>query len=1003
MDTPKLDRRDRHDILEQLRALAASYVPEWRWDDREPDVGVILAHLYAAMMENTISLYNRSMHNHYLAFLNLLGTRLLPPSPAEGMISVGVTPGSEGVYIDRGTAVYAAAETDSGRVFYETTEAVRALDTELDRVFFTSAARDTIVCAYTRGGEEAPIRLFGFDAYPQLQRHILYFRDDAVFYTKDRTDLTLTLAHSRSAKQSEVLQRVFSDPETVSWEYHSGDGVWHTMDRVTRTAEGIRLEGDQGSQPVESEQEGAMGLLRCRLKKIPTGGLYLTDVGWMAEGHGLAPDALSTDGVELKRENFSPFGDALSIYTAFNLTNQEAFAKAGAVITIDFNLDYFKVPIEQVGMVVDLTNYRSIMTREDFASVRERDVRIERVLWEYWNGLGWARLFPDGSYEDFFTPSEEGAGIKRLTFRCPGDMAPLVLGAANGLYIRARIDKLSYMFSTAGNYIAPFVRSMTIAYRYDGEQVPCREILVESNVEQRRRSLPDDGQEALVTASLCPDPAMYLCFTGPLQGGPLRIFCDVEEGVFPDPPSLRWEYYGRTVNGEPGWKSIEVMDLTENLTRSAIVTLVGKPDFVKARFFGAEGYFLRLVDADGRYDSPGRRNHPVVRGIWPNTVPVVQRERRLPEYFYIARGEQNKRCALTVSNLAEVKVWVNEHGALSVKEEEQFLHDPAIQVKRSAEGAVTEVWVPWHEVDRLEAAGRDERAFVVDYAEGAVVFGDGHHGRIPPDGAEETIMVRYIVCDGSFGNIPPHAILGFASRPVGVTWVTNRKSIGGGADMETIDEAARRRSGELLGMGRIVTLEDFQRSVLSSNRNICRVKCAAHVDRYNRPAEGRLAVAVLLKEYRQGGELFDAVVRSARELIAEKASMLLGGKGQVDIFEVRYVEIFVVVDAVIADYNIYHETHQAISRRLAEFLDPITGNFNGQGWEIGQLPGRELIYNSIKTVKNIKWIKGLHMFTYVVTEQGRQAVEFDQIRRDAFTVPVCGEPEINLTVEQTWG
>ena len=115
------------------------------------------------------------------------------------------------------------------------------------------------------------------------------------------------------------------------------------------------------------------------------------------------------------------------------------------------------------------------------------------------------------------------------------------------------------------------------------------------------------------------------------------------------------------------------------------------------------------------------------------------------------------------------------------------------------------------------------------------------------------------------------------------------------------------------------------------------------------------------------------------------------------------MEIFVVVDAVIEDYNVYHETHQAISRRLAAFLDPITGNFNGQGWEIGQLPGRELIYNSIKTVKNIKWIRGLHMFTYVTTERGRQAVEFDEIRRDAFTVPVCGEPEINLTVEQGRG
>ena len=661
------------------------------------------------------------------------------------------------------------------------------------------------------------------------------------------------------------------------------------------------------------------------------------------------------------------------------------------------------MPIEQAGSAADLTQYRSIMTREDFATVRERDVRIERVLWEYWNGLGWARLFPTGDYEDFFTPDGEGGGKKRLTFRCPADMEELVLGASSGLFIRARIDKLSYMLSTAGNYIAPFVRGMEIHYHYEGDAVPCREIWVESNVELRRRELPDSGQTPLVTASLCPDPAMYLCFTGPLKGGPLRIFWDIQEGIFPEAPALRWEYYGVTAGGEPGWKSIEVMDLTENLTRSAMVTLVGKPDFVPARFFGAEGYFLRLVDASGRYDAADPRQNPVVRGVWPNTVPVVQRERRLPEYFYIARGEANKRCALSVANLAQAEVWVNEHGNLSVKEEERFLKDPAVRVERSAEGTVTEIWVPWHEVESLEAAGADERAFLVDYAEGAVLFGDGHHGRIPPDGAAETILVRFVTCDGRRGNIPPHAILGFASRPAGIAWVTNHKRISGGADRETIDQAASRRCGELLGMGRIVTLEDFQRAVLSSNRNICRVKCAAHVDRYNRPAEGKLAVAVLLREYRQGGELFEAVVRPARRLMEEKASLLLSGRSQVDLFEVRYVEFYVAVDAVIADYNLYHEVHQAISRRLAEFLDPITGNFNGQGWEIGQLPGRELIYNSIKTVRNIKWIRGLHLFTYVVTEKGRQAVEFGEIRRDPFTVPVCGEPEINLTVEQTRG
>ena len=133
-----------------------------------------------------------------------------------------------------------------------------------------------------------------------------------------------------------------------------------------------------------------MGLIRCRLKKIPEGGISLTDVSWTAEGTGLAPDALSSDTVELARENFSPFGDALSIFAAFNISSREAFCKAGALIDIDFSLDYFKVPIEQAGSAEDLTNYRSIMTREDFATIQERDVRIERVLWEYWNGLGCA-------------------------------------------------------------------------------------------------------------------------------------------------------------------------------------------------------------------------------------------------------------------------------------------------------------------------------------------------------------------------------------------------------------------------------------------------------------------------------------------------------------------------------------------------------------------------------------------------------------------------------------
>lgn len=997
MQTPKLDGRDRRDIMDQLKALARSYVPEWRWDEEHPDAGMVLAHVYAAMMENTVSKYNRTMYNHFLSFLNLLGTRLLPPAPAEGMVTVEVLPDGGEVYLPQGTVVYAAADTDAGRVFYETTQGMTALDTQVDSIFFTSAEKDTIVMAYDRNEPGEPVRLFDLEGYPQLQQHILVFRDDRAFYTKDRTHFIMRLDHALSEKQRRQLAEVFSNEDMAQWEYHTETG-WKPFDRVLLTEEGIGLEGSQGSHPVEVEGEQAMGLLRCRLKQIPDGGVSFTHSAWKGWGEGLAPDALSWEGNQLPEENFSPFGDGLSIFTAFQFSSREAFSKAGAVITVDFTLEYYKVPIEQA-YEPDPIRYRSVMTREDFEGSRERDVRIERVVWEYWNGLGWARLFPLGEEEDFFTPDQTGVRVKRLTFRCPPDMESLLVGAAEGLFIRARIDKLSYLFSTKGHYIVPFVRHMEIGYRYQDWQEG-KEVLVESNVERNLVELPHSGQTPLVTAGLCPDPAMYVCFTNPLTGGPLRIFWDVAEGVFPAPPPLRWEYYGITVNGEPGWKSIEVMDQTENLTRSGMVTLVGKKDFAKARFFGREGYFVRLVDVDGRYDEKKKGKNPVLRAVWPNTVPVIQRERGNRAYFYIGRGEKNKRCSLNVPNLWETKVWVNEHGSLSVKEEEQLLQNPDVLVQRSAEGTVEQIWVPWREVDRLEGCGGEERVYMVDYSQGDVVFGDGRHGRIPPESPEESILVEHTRCDGHHGNIPQGAILGFLSRPAGVAGVTNHKPISGGSPMETIGQAAHRRTGEVLEMDRLVTLEDLERAVLASNRNIFRVKCAAHVDRYGRPAEGKLAVAVLPRTFGRGGEFFDALVRRARQMLEEKASLLLAGGGQVDFFEVRYVEVYVTVDAVIPDYDCYHETHQAIRHRLEEFLNPITGNFGGQGWEIGQIPSRELIYNSIKTIPNIKWIRGLHLFTYMVTQDGRQAVEFDRLRRDGFTVPVCGEPEINLTAEQ---
>ena len=61
-------------------------------------------------------------------------------------------------------------------------------------------------------------------------------------------------------------------------------------------------------------------------------------------------------------------------------------------------------------------------------------------------------------------------------------------------------------------------------------------------------------------------------------------------------------------------------------------------------------------------------------------------------------------------------------------------------------------------MERLEGCAGEERVYMVDYSQGDVVFGDGRHGRIPPESPEESILVEHTRCDGHHGNIPQGAI-----------------------------------------------------------------------------------------------------------------------------------------------------------------------------------------------------------------------------------------------------
>ena len=216
--------------------------------------------------------------------------------------------------------------------------------------------------------------------------------------------------------------------------------------------------------------------------------------------------------------------------------------------------------------------------------------------------------------------------------------------------------------------------------------------------------------------------------------------------------------------------------------------------------------------------------------------------------------------------------------------------------------------------------------------------------------------------------------------------------------METIDNAARRMFGQISGGNRLVSLSDFEDSICSNDRNIYSVKCISHMDEDSKPDMGVTSIAVLPREFMQGYEKFQGIKNKIWKFVDEKAPATLSQSTRLRIFEVGYVETSVSVDVIIDDFNSYQGVYKGIESRLKEFLNPVSGNFSRRGWKIGEFPRKEFIYNYIKTVQNIKWIKNINIFTKLITAEGKKELDFEELKNHHFVVPVFGEPEVNITV-----
>ncbi|MCP2163329.1 putative baseplate assembly protein [Goodfellowiella coeruleoviolacea] len=240
----------------------------------------------------------------------------------------------------------------------------------------------------------------------------------------------------------------------------------------------------------------------------------------------------------------------------------------------------------------------------------------------------------------------------------------------------------------------------------------------------------------------------------------------------PAPAALTWSWFRP---GEPGARAFaEVVDGTAGLRRSGVVRLRPPADWT------TQDRGLLVATSAATFSAPPRLLQVAVN-------------------VSAARHREHRRAGPEL--VEQVRAWLRLPGQHLV------LPDAEDRLLAAEVHLAGQEWTP---APDFTFGASTDRIFLVDRAEGAVVFGDGLTGRIPHP--TDDVWVDYVIGGGRSGNggttgnwVPTQD----AVLRRGALVAANLVQAAGGADPETVAQARQRAAAALGEVTRAVTEADF--------------------------------------------------------------------------------------------------------------------------------------------------------------------------------------------------
>lgn len=983
----KIDRRDREDIIEQIKSMAVYYAPQWRFNPDDADPGTALALIWADMFADTLRKYNQILEQNKTAFFNVLGAELRPAIGAEGFLTFELRSGTEqGGYIERYTEVFANSDDDES-IYFTTNSGIYVTPARITDIVSAMPGLDKLIHSWNG---QAGISLFDKNGI-NLQTHYLYIGHNEVF---DVSSEGCIFVRFTSSKAESIFTGLFIEETAVLWEYLSYDG-FVPFAKVSAIDSGIALQFD-GSPICEGDVfqlDSPIRLIRLTLLQ-PEKFTHLSfeQINVYSQNYNIAPSVIYSDDLQQSEYGFYPFGEKFTIYKDLYIACDEALGKPGAEIELSFDLRYFEIEIED--RPEKEVNWKLIMRKRDLEREPEYKILLKKTSWEYFNGMGWASLpITSADYESLFytKKGDENAVRCRINFTCPEDIGNILVNAYDKKYIRIRVLEIENAYRISGHYVTPWMENISFRYHYENKNVLPTLYAAKSNGELEIYNESIFRKDAVLSFFdlKYTSTAVYFRFDSMPSGAPVKFLFSMENENESRMPLMVWEYYTKS-----GWNTLTVYDETVNFMKSGIITFIGQKDFEPVRLFGMDGFWIRCIDINSEYEKPEQSLFPVVKDIYPNTVRISNKRQREQELFSVEINNSNNKFELANNRVSDIKCYVAET-KLQHEEIMQMSEYGEAEIERDENGEVTKVWVLWEERSNFVFSGSTSRHYVIDRNTGVVAFGDGVHGKIPESIPEEdSVRILYSTNDGIKSNLDTGRIERFSSSNDFISRIYNPLPTVGGYNHEDTKGAVVRSGKALTHMFRAVSVSDYEALAYEASQNVKKCKCFPNTNGQEEYEEGCVTLVVLQKDYAHGSDYFLELRKTIKSFILSRNALPLAAERKFEVARPRFVRMNVKVYCGSDSMDNVFYMQQEVINRINKFLNPVSGNFDGMGWEIGSIPNTTQIANYIKSVDHIRGIEQVIITYGTLLEHGFSEVDLDHIGRYRFILPENGEHEV---------